>query len=149
MTGMKRVMTDFHEAFKCIKPIDDMNSGFNLTDSTRSYGFHASWDLGGDIGHSDFCYWLDGNMSFTHRDVCAAVYQSFLAAATDKIRAYDTHVLFALNLYALAGKPERYFPDDSLEDEEYRDPLNDKDYVKWLGLKSQEKIQAPLQCGPP
>lgn len=123
-------MSEWFVAFYEIKPIDQNNSGFNLSKSTKEFGFKKEWNLGGDDGHSDFLRWLEGWFSFEHDIVAEAVYKSFLAAKTDPKRLYDKHVLFALDLFIKSDNNIGYMacPDDDCPSP---DPMSDPEFKEW------------------
>ena len=121
-------MNEYHVA------MSKTDSDYNFTKQTEALRFLPQWNLGGDDGHYDFSLWLDGCFSYSHTVVCSSVYQSLLAAAIDPIRAYDRHVLYALDMFYQEGKPRRMYPDSILEDEDYEDPYTDLNYKLWQPL---------------
>ena len=124
------MMNSFSTARENILPINDNYSGYNYCPETSVLGFKKEWNLGGDDGHGDFNKWLSGWFSYEHPDLCVCVYQSYLAAAIDPKRAYDKHVLYALDLFAKAESPGHYDP-DSEEEQEQEDALTDLSFVAW------------------
>lgn len=100
-----------HRHYTMPMSIDGDNSGYNYCKATKPFGFKKYWYLGGDDGHYDFLNWLDGYFSYSHREVCIDVFRSFMAAADDLKRAYDKHILFALDTFTKMGAPARYSPD--------------------------------------
>ena len=140
-------------AFEEIKPIDDNSSGFNYCDSTKALGFKPRWNLGGDNGHYDFITWLDCYFIYEHPNTHLAVYSAFVSAKEDATKAYQTSVLYALELFYLKGQPSYTYgvEDAYLEETDHLDDpshvnrenemhriakAHDSDYADWLARDS-------------